>query len=318
MPYQPSSSKAPHIIPKVSVVIPAYNAMRFLPHTVESVLAQTLQDFEVLIVDDGSKDNTASWAAAHPDPRVKLVSRPNGGAAAARNTGVAAARGEYVAFLDADDLWQPTKLEKQVARMEADPEVGLVDTWISYINAAGEPIGKVMTQHLEGDVWAQMVEYNLVRCGSTPLVRRRLFGEVGTFDESFRYAEDWEMWIRITARYRFAVVKEPLAAYRQHADNKHKNYQSLLPTLRRIIDKSFRDVPAAQQHLKGRALGRAYLHTAWRSLLYAGDDKEASQLHQEALAHYPRLRYAKNSVRLGLTIVKARWLRRLGSTKVQS
>ena len=315
---QDAPKAAPEAAPRVSVVIPAYNAMRYLPQTVASVLAQTFGDFEVLIVDDGSQDDTAGWAAAHPDARVRLVARPNGGAAAARNTGVQHAAGEYVAFLDADDLWQPTKLEQQVARADADPEVGLVDCWISYIDGEGEPIGKVMTQHLEGDVWAHMVEYNLVRCGSTPLVRRRLFDEVGSFDEGFRYAEDWEMWIRITARYKFAVVKEPLVAYRQHANNKHKNYQSLLPTLCRIIEKSFEDVPAAQQHLKGRALGRAYLHTAWRSLLYTGDAGEASQLRREAFAHYPGLRYAKNSIRLGLTIMKTRWLRRLKSIGTQS
>ena len=304
--------------PKVSVIIPAYNAMRFLPQTVESVLQQTLRDFEVLIVDDGSKDDTAKWAAAHSDPRVKLISRPNGGAAAARNTGIANAAGEYVAFLDADDLWRPTKLEKQVARMEADLNVGLVDAWISYIDGDGEAMGKVMTQDLEGDVWAQMVEYNLVRCGSTPLVRRRCFEEVGTFDESFRFSEDWEMWIRITARYQFAVVKEPLVAYRQHENNKHKNYQSLLPTLCGIIEKSFQEVPEAQQHLKGRALGRAHLHTAWRALLYTGDDREAAQLRQEAIAHYPGLCYAKNSIRLELSIIRTRWLRRLGYAKAQS
>ena len=303
--------------PQVSVVIPAYNAMRFLPQTVASVLQQTFTDFEVLIIDDGSKDGTAQWAAAQTDPRVKLVSRANGGAAATRNTGVAAARGEYVAFLDADDVWQPTKLAKQVARAEADPSVGLVDTWISYIDSAGEPIGEVMTQHVEGDVWAEMLEYNLVRCGSTPLVRRRLFDEVGSFDEGFRYAEDWEMWIRITARARFAVVKEPLVAYRQHANNKHKNHQAMLPTLRRIIEKSFQDVPAAQQHLKGRALGRAHLHAAWRAL-YAGDYKLAAQLRDEAMAHYPRLRYAKNSVRLSLNILRMRWLERLGYAKARS
>ena len=312
----PTPSQTPN--PQVSVVIPAYNAMRFLPQTVESVLQQTLQDFEVLIVDDGSKDDTARWAAAHSDSRVKLIPRPNGGAAAARNTGVENAAGEYVAFLDADDLWQPTKLAKQVARAEADPEVGLVDTWISYIDAAGEPMNSVLTQHLEGDVWAHMIEYNLVRCGSTPLVRRRCFEEVGSFDESFRFAEDWEMWIRISRRYQFAVVKEPLVAYRQHANNKHKDYQAMLPTLRRIIEKSFQDVPFEQQHLKGRALGRAHLHAAWRALLYGGDDREAAALRRAAIEHYSGLRYAKNSVRLELNIMRSRWLRRLGYSKARS
>ncbi|MBD3561856.1 glycosyltransferase family 2 protein, partial [Planktothrix sp. FACHB-1355] len=112
--------------PKVSVVIPAYNAMRYLPATLDSVFNQTYTDLEILIIDDGSKDETVEWVAQITDPRVQLISQQNKGVSEARNAGIANARGEYIALLDADDLWEPTKLEKQVRCLEDNPAVGLV------------------------------------------------------------------------------------------------------------------------------------------------------------------------------------------------
>ncbi len=129
--------------PKVSVVIPAYNAMTYLPETITSVLQQTYTDFEVVVVNDGSTDKIEEWIVQISDPRIKLVSQANLGLAGARNTGIRESQGKYLAFLDADDLWEPTKLEKQVKILEKNPEVGLVYTWVTYIDETGQSTGRV-------------------------------------------------------------------------------------------------------------------------------------------------------------------------------
>src|SRR4028119_2409178 len=125
-------------MPKVSVIIPAYNAMAYLPETLESVLNQTFTDFEVLIINDGSSDGIVEWASEIKDSRVKLISQENQGLSGARNTGIWSSQGEYLAFLDADDIWEPTKLEKQVQCLEEDNNIGLVSSWVSSINESGD------------------------------------------------------------------------------------------------------------------------------------------------------------------------------------
>jgi len=290
---------------KVSVIIPAYNAMTYLPKTVESVLKQTFTDFEVLIVDDGSSDNTAEWASQLTDPRIKLVFQENQGAAGARNTGITNSQGEYIAFLDSDDLWEPTKLEKQVKCLDENLSVGLVHTWIAFVDQQSNLAGKVMTTRGEGDIWKQVVEYNPVRCGSTAMVRRCCF-DFGVFDQSIRFAEDWDMWIRIASRYSFAIVKEPLVYYREHPHNKSKNYEKLLLSLCQIIEKSFQSVTPELLYLKNKAYGRAYLHVAWKAF-YCENYTRASELRQQAITYYPQLRYLKNCIRLSLLLVIHHW-----------
>jgi glycosyltransferase involved in cell wall biosynthesis len=109
----------------------------------ENVLSQTYDDFEVIVVNDGSSDETQQWVSQIKDPRVKLISQENQGLAGARNTGIAHAQGEYITFLDADDLWEPTKLEKQVCVLEDNPEIALVYTWVAFIDEAGKHTGRV-------------------------------------------------------------------------------------------------------------------------------------------------------------------------------
>ena len=293
--------------PKVSIVIPAYNAMRFLPQTVESALTQTWRDFELLVVDDGSSDDTRAWVAQHLDARVRLVRQNHGGTARARNRGISEARGDYIAFLDADDLWNPTKLEKQVACLEARPDVGLVHTAIRYIDENGSEIGQVLRSEGNGDVWEQVVLHMLVRCGSTPLIRRACFSEVGVFDPGLEFAEDWDMWIRIAADFHFAVLDEPLVAYRQHRANITRRYQMIMPNLERVLERAFSSVPTKNNRLKKKAYAHAYLFAAQRAFNASDLDEAASLLHQ-AFRCYPRLRYRKNSLKLSFQLRKAGWL----------
>lgn len=294
-------------MPRVSVVCIVYNSMTYLPATVASVLAQTFTDFELVIVDDGSSDNVIEWVSALTDARIRLVSQANKGIPGARNTGIEHARGEFIAFLDGDDLWEPMKLEKQVACLALRPEVGFVHTAIRYIDANGHEVNQVLSVRGDGDVWRDLAVQNPVRCGSTPLVRRKCFEDVGVFDPTLFFCDDWDMWIRISKRHHFAAINEPLTLYRQHGANMTKSYQAIMPNLQRVIERTFEDVPADCTSLKKEAYGRAYLFAAWRAL-FADDLQMTRSLRNEAFSTYPRLRFEKNSISLTLNLEKAQWL----------
>lgn len=296
-------------MPKVSVVIPAYNAMTYLPDTLNSVLQQTFSDFEVLIIDDGSTDYIQAWVAQNiTDSRVKLIAQANQGLSAARNTGIANAQGEYIAFLDADDLWEPTKLEVQVHYLDNNSAVGLVYNWIGVIDAEGKPTGRVWGGNIEGNVLEEILQRNIIDCPSV-LVRRKCFDELGVFDTMLRSVEDWDMWIRIATRYPFAVTKEPLVYYRQHASNMSKNWRVMEQAFHQVIEKSFQSVPPEFQYLKNNSLGYANLCLAWKALQSKDRDAQlASKFQQQAIAYYPKLRYSRENFRLTLAIVSLRWL----------
>jgi glycosyltransferase involved in cell wall biosynthesis len=295
-------------MPKVSVIIPAYNAMAYLPETLDSVLKQTLTDFEVLIINDGSKDHIEQWATQITDPRVKLISQPNQGVSVARNTGIAQAQGEYVAFLDADDLWDSTKLEKQVRRMEERPEVGLVYTWTILVTEKGEPTEVLVASHAEGNVWEQLLVQDMMSNCSSAMVRRSCFKTVGGFDPNLSYCEDRDMWTRIAARYPFAVIKEPLTLYRRHPNNTTKNHKKMLQGMRQVIEKSFESVPLELLYLRNQTYGWMNIFTAWGYLENEMNYREAIHYRRQAVLHYPKIRYTPIYLRLGLAIAITGWL----------
>ncbi|MCA1990882.1 MAG: glycosyltransferase [Coleofasciculus sp. S288] len=296
-------------MPKISVIIPAYNAMAYLPETVESVLNQTFDDFELVIINDGSSDDIEQWVSQITDSRIRLISQKNQGLAAARNTGIAHARSEYLAFLDADDLWEPTKLEKQVRILEENSEVGLVYTWVAYIDENGQPTGRVFKNQAEGDVWEKLTEHNIVECGSVAMVRRSCFETCGDFDRNLRsFAEDWDMWLRIASRYPFKAVQEPLVYYRQHSNSASKNWEAMEQSFHMVIEKTFASAPQELLYLKQRCYGFANLCLAWKPLQSRTKDyKKAIHFRQQAFTHYPRIFFSREYIRLSLAIAIMRW-----------
>ncbi|MCP6757349.1 MAG: glycosyltransferase family 2 protein [Fischerella sp. CENA71] len=296
-------------MPKVSVIIPAYNAMTYLPETVGSVLRQSFTDFEVLIIDDGSSDTIQQWASQVQDPRLRLISQENQGASAARNNGIAHAQGEYLAFLDADDLWEATKLEKQVLCLENYSAAGLVYTWTAFIDPTGKPTGRVFASKAEGDVWNQLIEHNIIECGSSPMIRRDCFAAVGLFDCNLLAVEDWEMWVRIASRYPFALLKEPLTYYRQLSTSLSKNWQLMAQCFPLFIEKVFDSAPAERLYLKNHSYYQANLCLAWKCLQSTDRDyKQAILFRQQAIIHYPQKRYSLEYLRLSLAITLMRYL----------
>lgn len=208
--------------PRVSVVVPSFNYAHFLPETLDSVLAQTFKSFELIVVDDGSTDNTKEVMKPYlNDPRVRYVYQENRGPSAARNTGIRESRGQLIAFVDPDDLWYPTKLQKQLALMESG-EIGLCYCLAEHIDEAGNPLPDISFPHPPGATYKDLLYVNwIVGSSSSVLVRKEIFDEAGLFDESMKGLEDLDMWIRILRRHKSAYVNEVLVKLRQHLKSKH-------------------------------------------------------------------------------------------------
>ncbi|XGV98162.1 MAG: glycosyltransferase family 2 protein [Leptolyngbya sp. BL-A-14] len=253
-------------MPKVSVVIPAYNAMQYLEATLESVLKQTFTDFEVLIINDGSKDHIVEWFSQIKDNRVKLISQHNQGLSRARNTGITNAQGEYIAFLDADDLWEPSKLEKQVQYLDSHADVGMVSTKVVEIDEKGEVLAEVKVPETEKISLEDLLLSNPILCGSTPLVRHECFDKVGVFDPSLSSAADWDMWIRIALRYSVSAVTEALVKYRRHSTSMSRDCTKMAFDVERIVEKGRSLIPFYQHSLLRKAYSAFALQATWEKL----------------------------------------------------
>jgi glycosyltransferase involved in cell wall biosynthesis len=288
-------------MPKISVIIPVYNAIQFLPDTLSCVLNQTFTDFEVIIVDDGSNDESADWVAGVSDSRISLIRQANQGTQGARNTGVRHAQGEYIALLDNDDLWEPTKLEKQFRCLEQNPSVGLVYTWTSIIDQHDKRTGETVVSHADGDVFKQLLVSNFVACGSTPLIRRVCFEQVGVFDCELHYLGDWDMWIRIARHYPFAVIKEFLVLYRVHASNTSNNYEKMEIDFCKAIEKAYSQAPGDLESLKSKCYSRAYHYLSCKAI-GVGNYHAAAYFHQRSIDYFPSSYAQWSTLRLGIAI----------------
>ncbi len=264
-------------VPTVSVVIGAYNAERWIAATIESVLGQTWDDFEVIIIDDGSTDATAKVARGFGEA-VQLVQKENGGPASARNAGINAARGRYVAFLDADDLWLPHKLERQMALFRRLPDAAWSYTDAYFFDAeTGATLRQAGRQHAlpEGDVLEELLMHNFIPFSSA-VVRCDVFDAVGFFDTSplHRISEDWDLWLRVAERYPVAVAREPLVRMRRHGGEKTEtmDLEHALESRQRLVARAVARNPERLAGVHGRAvanlclpMGRKYLEREERA-----------------------------------------------------
>lgn len=202
----------------ISVITPTYNRARFLPNAVASVLAQTHADLELIIVDDGSEDNTRNVLKPFlADKRVRYFHQENQGQSHARNLALKQATGDFIAFLDSDDVWAPDKLEKQLAVFRANPEVDIVHGDEAIINEQGSVISLQNMRRYSGRITRYLLADNSVSI-TTALVRRRCFDEMGGFDTSVGVADDYELWLRFSARYCYQYEPGIVASYRVMAD----------------------------------------------------------------------------------------------------
>lgn len=203
--------------PTVSVIMPCWNREQYIGEAIESVLAQSYTDFELIVVDDGSTDASRERVGSFDDPRLHLVAIEHQGISAAMNAGLVAARGRLIARLDSDDWWLPEMLETQVAVLEARPEIGLVYAKGECTDSAGNSLEMTWGYPLRyPDQTFRSMVYNDSTCNITVVCRRECFERVGNFDESLQTSEDLDMWLRVARHFDFAFTDQVLARIRLH------------------------------------------------------------------------------------------------------
>jgi glycosyltransferase involved in cell wall biosynthesis len=280
--------------PLVSVVVPAFNAAKTIHETLHSISQQTYRTLEVVVVDDGSTDETAAIAYTHSfaDPRFRVVSKPNAGVASARNEGIRTSRGEFIAFIDADDLWHPTKIEKQLdVLMSGGPDTALVYSPFRLIGADGNVIASPHKYGVNGWVLYRHFYTNLVGNGSALLIRRKVLEEFGGFDPWLRDqgaegCEDLLLQLRIAARYRFGEVSEYLVGYRRLPDNMSSNTEQMIRSGVLAVSRALsecRDIPG----LSAAAMLRRYEWQRLKTSMRKGRMANALRIFGQLLTESP-------------------------------
>lgn len=261
---------------KVSVIIPVYKVEKYIAATVESVLKQTYKELELLIVDDGSPDRSIEICQQFTDPRIKIIRQQNRGLAGARNTGIHHAQGEYLAFLDGDDLWLPEKLEKHVAHLDNLPNVGISFSRSAFIDEMGKPLGLYLMSEVRREVTLhRLLCRNPIGNGSVMVIRKEVFEGIrfqddfrGTledcyFDERFCRTEDFECWLRIAinTHWQFQGIPDALTLYRVNLEGLSADLLKQLESWEKVIEKTRSYAPEliARSEKAARAYNFRYL-----------------------------------------------------------
>jgi glycosyltransferase involved in cell wall biosynthesis len=238
-------------MPKVSVIIPAYNYADYTVNAVESVLAQTFHDYEIIVVNDGSTDETEKKLRRFiADRRIIYIYQENHGVAHARNTGIKNSFGEYVAFLDCDDLYMPDKLERSVQALDKNQSLSFIYTPVLFVSESGRTLGRDREKCYSGKVFDRLILNNFIR-NSTAVIRRHCFDKIGLFDEALFYTADWEMWLRVSSIFGVGYIGAPLSKYRQREyDYFVKNPAKVKEEMLKVKDKIFDNNPYLSRYLK--------------------------------------------------------------------
>lgn len=290
MPMHSSSNSQEINNPLVSVIIPNYNHAAYIADAIRSVLAQDYRPIEVIVVDDGSTDNSRQVVAAFGDQVTYLWQR-NQGLSAARNTGIHAARGQYIGLLDADDLYHPSFLRTLVPLLEADATLGAVYGGYQFVDEHGQPLPQIgnPTVAVE-EFYATMARGNFLAAHCL-LVRRNCYESIGLFDESLRASEDWDMWLRISRSYGVAGAGVVLVYYRVLSGSMSSDLQRMEQNRIAVLQKHFgapQGDPMSWPLLQRSAYGGLYRKSAI-AFLQRGDDAHAYRSLRKAFSIYPEL-----------------------------
>jgi glycosyltransferase involved in cell wall biosynthesis len=286
--------------PLVSVVIPCYNHAHFLAEAIESVLAQKYPHVELLVVDDGSTDDTAAIASRYP--AVRYIRQNNRGLAGARNTGWRASKGDFLAFLDADDFFLPGALEAGARALIARPELAFVSGDYQYVNADGSVRDRFPQRFVQHDHYQALLRGNYIGMHATVMYRREPLEEAGGFNPALPACEDYDLYLRIARRHRIGCHQELVAAYRQHGTNMSGDTELMLGTVLGVLRAQRRYAGVDRAHRRALAEGIAGWQSFYGEALvneimrrrHAGDRQRATRALTILLRHAPA--YAARSV----------------------
>jgi glycosyltransferase involved in cell wall biosynthesis len=299
--------------PLVSVIVPAYNAARTIETTLRSVLDQTVDELELIVVDDGSTDHTPDVVRSVKDARLRLIQQPNAGHASARNAGVNAASGRFVAVVDADDLWLPQKLERQLAVFASNSGVHALHGSAVFVDDSLRPLFVAPSPDGKNELLDVLCFRGLAAMMVTLIIDRTLLAQVGGFDPSLVILQDWELGIRLARLGELYSTSEPLVLYRLHANNQSKQIDLHIEPGERVLKRFFAD-PALPPDIAAR---RSYVYAHFYAMLCGG----AFQLGRPAYAaHWARRALASDPrVFAYLAALPARRLRkRLSQRRAES
>lgn len=286
---------------KVSVIIPVYKAEKYIGATVRSVLAQSYKNLELLIVDDGSPDRSIEICQQFKDPKIKIIRQENRGVSAARNTGIRNAQGEYLAFLDADDLWLPEKLEKHVEHLENSPDVGVSFSRSAFIDQAGSSLGIYQMSKLKDITPLDLLCRTPIGNGSTPVIRREVFeaikfqdnlyGALEEFyfddDRQLHPSEDVECWLRIAIQTNWKIegIPEALTLYRVNSQGFSAQLLKKLSSWEKMIEKVRAYAPEQMAQWEKPAMAYHLRYLARRAITLE-DGSKAVELAHRAISTY--------------------------------
>jgi glycosyltransferase involved in cell wall biosynthesis len=285
----------------ISVVISAYNAEHTILETVQSVQEQIFSNFELIVINDGSTDRTLEILNKIIDPRLKIFSYKNGGLPVARNRGIAQATGEFIAFIDADDLWTPDKLELQLAALQQHQEAGVAYSWTAFIDEDGQFLYAQEPTFFEGNVYPQLLASNFISSGSNILVRRQFIELAGKFDPSLKSAEDWDYNIRLAALCPFVVVSKYQILYRKSSQSMTAKVDVMQKAILTVVERAFQTAPPELQFIKNQTLANSYRFFAKIYLEHAVHKDGVTQAFkklQKAIRLYPKILLNRETQRL--------------------
>jgi len=277
-------------MPIISVIVPAYNAEKTIVETISSVLRQSFGDLELIVINDGSTDKTLELINTISDARLQVFSFSNGGLSVARNRGIHLAKGEYLAFLDADDLWTHDKLSAQITALKQYPEAGVSYSWIYSMDEQGESIKPGISFNFQGDVYPDLLVNNFIVNGSNCLITREAIELIGEFDSTVDGAADWDYWLRLAAKFPFVLVPKYQIFYRGSSGTMSAKIEYMEQCMLRVTEKAFQTAPLELQPLKKQSLANTYRYLAYKYWTFAqGEDKirKTRETLSQAIRLYP-------------------------------
>jgi glycosyltransferase involved in cell wall biosynthesis len=295
----------------VSVIVAAYNAETTILETIQSIQKQTFSNFELIVINDGSTDRTLELLSTIEEPRLRVFSYKNGGLPVARNRGIVRAAGEYITFIDADDLWTPDKLELQLAALQQCPEAGVAYSWTAFINEKGKLLYARKPLFIEGNIYSKLLVENFISSGSNILVRKQFIEAVGKFDPSLKSVEDWDYYLRLAAQCPFVLVPKYQILYRQSSRSMTSKVDVMEKANLTVIERAFQTAPTELQFLKNQSIANTYRYITKLCLAHVLNDegiRQARKKLKKAIQLYPRILLDQETQRLILKLVLVRLL----------